>query len=373
MADDDVTADVGYGSTAVKAHGPQRGDDDDARTPKPFVSWLPCMPKLAVVHAMLCMAQLASTSYTITTKLALKDDHVNPLIFSFYRDAIAYPVLQTLCLVYDGRVALAWRDVPRVAFLGLTGMFGNQFLFVMGLDLTNADFAVIMQQVTPVITCVVAISVGMERLSLGKAAGILLCVGGALGMVGVANLTSSGSKNFVFGTLALLGNSLCSALYALSQKPLLLKYPPLSLTAWSYGFGALLMGLSTLYYCDQPKEFAVEPKVALALAVAVVGNSVIKYTLNSIANKHVSATVLNLWQTGQVVFVAVGAWLFLHTQLLARYAWGVAILVGLGVVVRDRTKEPFAAKAARMSRTSESEGLLAPTSEEEWDGAADNP
>lgn len=305
-------------------------------------------PPRAAVHLVLLLVQVINAGYTVLTKLALKDDHVNPLIFSFYRDALAYPVLQIACLCVDGRLAPGWRDVPRIAFLGLTGMYGNQVLYIMGLDLTNSDFAAIMQQATPVITCLIAVTLRVERLTLRKGAGISICVGGALLMVGVQHLVGRGQtaahSNTALGALVLLGNTLCSAVYMISQKPLLLRYPPLSLTAWSYGFGALLMGGTSIYYQGEPSVWRISGKAVLALSFAVVFNSAAKYSLNSFANKHVSATVVQLWATMATLLTALFAWVLIGTKPQKQYLWGLAIVVGLFMVVLDRAKEPFEAK-----------------------------
>ena len=49
------------------------------------------------------------------------------------RDCAAYPLLQFGALIVDGVKWPKCRDVPIISVFGLTGMFGNQFLFIYGL------------------------------------------------------------------------------------------------------------------------------------------------------------------------------------------------------------------------------------------------
>lgn len=95
-------------------------------------------PRWLLVAGMFSI-QLTNVGYTIVAKLALggKTEGVNPLIFSFLRDGLAFPILLAMAWIVDGVRAPALADFPRFLMLGLTGMFGNQFLFILGLQITN--------------------------------------------------------------------------------------------------------------------------------------------------------------------------------------------------------------------------------------------
>lgn len=84
------------------------------------------------------------SGYHVIAKDALNKS-ANPLIFSFYRDLVCVPVMLAVSWSLDGRPVVDWRDMPRITFLGLTGVFGNQVLFIFGLNFTTATNAAIMQ------------------------------------------------------------------------------------------------------------------------------------------------------------------------------------------------------------------------------------
>ena len=71
---------------------------------------------------------MINSGYTILTKVALSSGGANPLVLSLIRDSLAYPILQGWAVPVDGFHLPQREDVHRIALLGLTGMFGNQFM-----------------------------------------------------------------------------------------------------------------------------------------------------------------------------------------------------------------------------------------------------
>ena len=84
------------------------------------------------------------------------------------------------------------------------------------------------------------------------------------------------------------------------QKPVVKRYPPISITAWSYFSGAALMGVAALQYvpwthaweethCKKGDCLAMwhlDRMQWIAVAFAVVLNSILKYILITVCNKH---------------------------------------------------------------------------------------
>ncbi len=343
----------------------------------------------------LLFVQLSNAAYGVITKVALHGKGgVNPLVFSLLRDALSFPLLEGIALVVDGPQLPARGDVGRFVCLGLFGMFGNQFCYILGLVYIDAGLASVINLLTPVCAWLFATAIGLDRFSWLQAGGVLCAVGGAMIFVGLFDLQShvstdnSGSgatpasgagssfADTLKGTVAVFGSCVTMSVYYILMKPVLKLYSPITVTAWSYFFGAFVMGLVSLMYvpwsqhwsnspdpfklCDLGhtcptvgEAWAVTPKAWAAIAVAVVVNSVIKYGLTSFANKHVSVTVLAIWGTLVPVFTFAGEYLAcsiqgkeqcaasgMQVEWHTRYLGAIGVLCGLGVVVRYKGGAP---------------------------------
>mmetsp|Transcript_29641 Transcript_29641/g.95188 ORF Transcript_29641/g.95188 Transcript_29641/m.95188 type:complete len:291 (-) Transcript_29641:220-1092(-) len=155
----------------------------------------------------------------------------------------------------------------------------------------SSTVAAVINQSQPLFTATLAVALGLEEASLAKGVGVVLAAGGAVVVVGPGTLEHPGSE--ATGILMVAGSALCMACYFIVQKPALRKYPPLTITAWAYGAGTVLMG-GTVWAAGALGEGAWEPTSAtwLALAFAVALNSVAKYSLQSYAIAEVEASTL---------------------------------------------------------------------------------
>lgn len=310
----------------------------------------PAPPRPWLLYSGLLLIQLTNVTYNVLTKTVTDGKGgANPLIFSLYRDTLAFPLLLFAALAIEGRVRVHARDLPRLALLGLTGMFGNQFLFLEGMHLTNdATFAGVTTRFQPVFGALVAMAIGLERFLWLKMLAVALSVGGAL-MMGWSDLTGGGGSGAAggeqrsLGVALLLGGALSMSMYYILQKPLLRAYPPVTVTAYSYAFASLLMGAASLYYVPWTPEWAAENHVDwvltrngwLAVGFAAVFNSCLKYALASYCNRHVSVTQLTLWGTLVPILTAVADPIFLHHHLSPywQYAGIAPIVAGLFLIV----------------------------------------
>jgi len=291
--------------------------------------------------------QICFSGYSIVLKKFAQDEKVDPLVFSTLRDVITFPVLLFASVIID-KCSLSMptkREVPFLALLGLTGIYGNQLLFIMGLYFTTPSNAAVFQPLIPILTCALALifkleTLGLNRLSVLKMFGILAAAGGAVTLLLMRSNTSSNESqqmsteltwSFLLGDLFLFGNCLSMAVYMLIQKRSGLT--TLRTTAWSYGFGAVFMLLSNVYHVVRGDydKFKVSLKILIPLIYAVLVSSSLCYALITFANARVSSTLVTAFWPLQSAATIVLAAIFLAQPPQLSDVLGGA-LIGLGLL-----------------------------------------
>merc|ERR1719168_21921 len=101
-------------------------------------------------------------------------------------------------------------DLFFFALCGLFGMFGNQFLYIMGVFYAGSSIASVFQPLCPVFAAVISLAFGCEKLCDGsvlystlKFLGILVASGGAV--LNVFAKPLEGSSNTLLGCIFLFG------------------------------------------------------------------------------------------------------------------------------------------------------------------------
>jgi len=311
------------------------------------------------VVLILIFIQIGFGSYAVIVR---KFSSVDPLIFSLLRDAACFPILLAAAIFLEGKHVPQLKHITLFFALGLTGMFGNQVLFIYGLYFTSSTIASIFQPLIPVITCAFALISGLEKFSYKdiyswlKVWAIFTSGGGAIIMVTAKGTSFKGGNNSYLGYILLFGNTSAMAIYVLLQKKYLFYkdnfgkdvalYPPTTACAWSYGMGALIMGLCAIPYgIVQPSVFTFNLTFIYPLLYAIFISSALCYGLINYATSLTSATVVTAFWPLQVPTSAIESiFVFGEIPVWEEYIGALFIIMGLIAICWVKYREEIKQK-----------------------------
>jgi drug/metabolite transporter (DMT)-like permease len=330
-------------------------------------TWKSGVPPTWLVFAAAVAVQVGFGLYPVIVKYFAARNNANPLIFSFYRDVLCFPVLFVCALAAERKILIPrCRILVVLMVLGLFGMFGNQLFFILGVYLAGPDIASAFQPIIPVWTAILAALTCIEKIphpvyvhGWAKFIGIILAAGGAVEITVTgqsedndsgSSSTNSGSTNgtshvshYLLGCMSLFLNTICMAIYVLVQKRFIFMAPncrwkeyPVATTAYSYFFGAVFMGLASLYYPFQGRVdvYHIPRESLYALVFAIFITSALCYLLITWTNMHLSSSIATAFWPVQVFVTGIAAWLITHdTFKPLQYLGVVMLIVGLLLVL----------------------------------------
>ncbi len=180
-------------------------------------------------HAALLAVVVVWASAFSVIKVLL-DDGFAAVDIALLRYLVAAPGFAFLLWRVGGLPGLTRRDALRLAAVGVCVVVGYHISLNVGTRYTTSGTAALVIALSPALTLLLAVGVGLERWSLRRAAGLAVAFAG---VVIVVLLGAGGELSFANakGPLIVLGAPVSFALYNVLLKPLLGRYDLLALTA----------------------------------------------------------------------------------------------------------------------------------------------
>jgi drug/metabolite transporter (DMT)-like permease len=184
-------------------------------------------------------ASLLSTAVLLgTNPVAVKYavGYVSPLPFAALRFVLAGVVLWVILRLFDPKGRLRREDFGAMAGVGLIGVAMNNVAFTFGVSMTTASNTALIVATAPLWGMLLAFVLGLERPKVKGMIGVGLALLG-VGVIVYRGLGTGGTS--LPGDLLVMGAAACWGSYAVLSLPLLRRYSPLAVAAYTMLFGGL--------------------------------------------------------------------------------------------------------------------------------------
>lgn len=269
---------------------------------------------------------------SVASKVAF--EAMSPLALIAVRMVFVVLILWSLELLFIRRPVAA-SHLPRLAFYSLFGVVGNQLFFMFGVERTDPVAATVLVAAIPAFTLLVAMVLRVERPGPRKLTGAALAFAGVLVVVGPTRALFA--EQHAIGSIFVAVNSLFYATYLVLARDILRVYPPITIAAWTFTFGSILLvplGARDLFAVDLVR---LDPGVLLAVGYLIVFGTVMTYVLNNWAMRRVVASTAALFVYIQPLVAAAAAYLVFGTvPALRTVAGAVLILTGVAFAAVSR-------------------------------------
>jgi drug/metabolite transporter (DMT)-like permease len=261
----------------------------------------------------------------------LMPDVIGPSGFILLRVLGAGLLFWTLYALRPERVTAS--DLARLVACGFFGIALNQLMFFHGLMRTTPLNSSIIMVATPVLVLVLSAVLLGERVTWTKVLGILLGSAGAITLILLSSSDPTTGSSALGDTFILI-NACSYGLFLVLVKPLMRKYRAVTVMAWCFLFGLLLVLPFGWHELAAVPWGSLSDAVIAAMAFVVVMVTFVAYLLNTWAIGVVQPSVVGSYIYLQPVLAALFTWLFMHIGadrlgLPGRYVMGLGWVQGL--------------------------------------------
>lgn len=206
------------------------------------------------------------------------------------------------------------RHWGRFVLCGLFGVAINQMMFLKGLTLTSTVHASLLTLTTPLLITVFALWVLKERLTLFKALGLALGIGGSALLI-LSKESSAHASDYLLGDILIMLNAVFYAIYFIVVKPLMEHYSPLHVIRWVFTIGFFMI-LPFGWQQTVNVDFAAfEVQHFVALAWVVIMGTFLAYYFNIYGIQHLGAGTTGAYIYTQPVFAVIIAAIVLGEEI----------------------------------------------------------
>jgi len=285
----------------------------------------------AYLYSVILFGQLVFASTPLFIKIAL--EHFDPFTLGLVRFSISIILLNLFLLIQGKRIIPQRQDWPWILLLGFLAIPLNQGFLFYGLQFTTPGHSALIYGMTPMLVTIFAIPILKERLSILKAIGILIALGGVIVVLSDRNITLE--PDFVIGDIIIFIGMFGWALYTVFGKKLVKKLGSILAVTYTMTLGTLLFIPIGAYNTATFDFFSPSLRSWFALLFIAVVTSGIAYPLWYWALKYLEASKLSAFIYTQPIIAAILSHIFLSEELTINFIVG-GITVISGVIITEK-------------------------------------
>lgn len=247
--------------------------------------------------------------------------------FNLLRLAAGVAVLLAAWALSRRRTKFEWSDAPKLLGLAFVGHVVFQLGFIHGTDASSAGSAALILALIPLMIAVMAWTSRAEPFCRHTAAGLVVS-GAGVALVSGAEPTTAA----LLGDLWLFFAAVGWAVYTVWSAPLVRKYGPVRLCAWTVTLGALILTLPAPFFLDSA-DFTAAPSAGLwAAVVSGVAAISLAHIFWGHASARVGPTLTGVYSQVVPLPALVISWLWLGETLpAAKLIGGFLVLAGISL------------------------------------------
>jgi drug/metabolite transporter (DMT)-like permease len=264
----------------------------------------------------------------VISKIIMKD--IQPMTLTLCRFVLAALLLGCIAL-YNKSVRVEWKDIWRLALLGLCGYTISIGCQLMGLKLSSAHIGTMITSTPPIFMLLFSTIFFHEKVTFQKILALFTAGVGVFLMVGV----NRGEPGELAGNLLLATAAISWALYSVYGKFLIRKYNSITVTFWSLCFGTVF----TFPLCWRESAaagFSFTERLSVWLGIGYVGliATAIGFCLWNKGIELFDSSSAGLFLFVQPLFGSLLASIFLHEQIRpVFFISSLLIIIGIGLSV----------------------------------------
>lgn len=224
------------------------------------------------------------------------------------------------------------KDWKYFLLVGATGYFLTVSLVQLGISLTGASMASLVNSLTPVSVTVMAALILKEKITPVKGLCLILALAGTV----VVTSGATGQSDML-GIVVVLISVLCWGVASVYMRRLTSKYPAILVTTYSMALSLIFhipAGIATAM--TTPSHFSWKC-VLVILYLGVVGSGVSQYTWTKCLGI-LPASTCSLFYPLQAVFSALLGALILHETFRPTFFWGLLLITADVAICTWETK-----------------------------------